>query len=232
MPKCKNCHWISNGICCYGESGHRGVFVLDGPGCRYWHLRKAIAIDFDGCICTDKYPKIGEPIQTTIKLAKQYQRQAGYGLILWTCREGQLLQEAVDACRSWGLEFDAINESLPEWIEEYGTRPRKVGASEYWDDRAVQMNAGNGNEDQEDQTSKYANMIESFECDFSLAAEQPDEYSLDDLQEKIEQSDKKMLADIELLKELSYGIRNGTLRIISNSKRGMQGSHGHENHGT
>lgn len=62
---------------------------------------------------------------------------AGAGLILWTCREGTLLQAAVDACKGWGLTFDAINESLPDWIEAYGTRPRKVGATEYWDDRAV-----------------------------------------------------------------------------------------------
>jgi len=57
----------------------------------------------------------------------------------WTCREGQLLQEAVEACQGWGLTFDSVNESLPDWIEEFKTRPRKVGASEYWDDRAVHM---------------------------------------------------------------------------------------------
>ena len=71
-------------------------------------------------------------------IAKAKERQtAGAGLILWTCREGTLLQAAVDACKGWGLTFDAINESLPDWIEAYGTRPRKVGATEYWDDRAV-----------------------------------------------------------------------------------------------
>ena len=101
-------------------------------------IRKAIAIDFDGCLFSDDYPGIGEPNWNVIHKAKEEQA-AGAGLILWTCREGQLLQEAVDACGGCGLEFDAVNESLPEWIEEYGTRPRKVGASEYWDDRAVQM---------------------------------------------------------------------------------------------
>lgn len=67
-------------------------------------------------------------------------------MILWTCREGQLLQAALGACEQWGLTFDAVNESLPEWIEIFGTTPRKVGASEYWDDKAVQMPAPQENE--------------------------------------------------------------------------------------
>ena len=103
-------------------------------------MRKAIAIDFDGCLCTDAYPEIGEPIWPVIYRAKAEQR-AGAGLILWTCREGQILRDAIAACEGWGLTFDAVNESLPDWIEEFKTRPRKVGASEYWDDRAVRMPA-------------------------------------------------------------------------------------------
>jgi len=48
----------------------------------------------------------------------------------------------LDACAQWGLHFDAVNESLPSWIAAFGTRPRKVGASEYWDDRAVVVRDG------------------------------------------------------------------------------------------
>lgn len=103
-------------------------------------MRKAIAIDFDGCVCTDKYPDIGAPNWEAINRARAEQR-AGAGLILWTCREGQLLLDALAACEAWGLTFDAVNESLPDWIEAYGNDPRKVGASEYWDDRAVRLPA-------------------------------------------------------------------------------------------
>lgn len=99
-------------------------------------MRKAIAIDFDGCLCADAYPGIGAPHWAVITRAAQEQA-AGAGLILWTCREGQLLQDAVAACERWGLRFDAVNESLPDWIAAFGTRPRKVGATEYWDDKAV-----------------------------------------------------------------------------------------------
>ena len=101
-------------------------------------LRKAIAIDFDGCLCTDAFPAIGEPNWPVIKRAQAEQR-AGAGLILWTCREGQILQDAIAACEGWGLTFDSINESLPDWIEAFGTQPRKVGASEYWDDKAASI---------------------------------------------------------------------------------------------
>ena len=53
---------------------------------------KAIAIDFDGCICTNAFPNIGAPNRSVIDKAIAEQA-AGAGLILWTCREGELLQQ-------------------------------------------------------------------------------------------------------------------------------------------
>lgn len=41
-----------------------------------------------------------------------------------------------------GLQFDAINDSLPEWKEHFGTSPRKIGADEYWDDKAKVVKNG------------------------------------------------------------------------------------------
>lgn len=58
-------------------------------------MRKAIAIDFDGCLCTDAFPAVGRPNWPVINRAKAEQR-AGAGLILWTCREDQLLLDAMD----------------------------------------------------------------------------------------------------------------------------------------
>lgn len=101
-------------------------------------IPKAIAMDFDGCLCEDNYPYIGKPNLIVINRAKR-EVENGAKLILWTCREGDLLIEAVRACESWGLEISAVNESLDEWIQYYGTRPRKVGADEYWDDKAVRL---------------------------------------------------------------------------------------------
>ncbi len=101
-------------------------------------MRKVIAIDFDGCLCSSAYPNIGKPHWEVIRDALA-EKAKGSALILWTCREGDLLQEAVKACESWGLSFDAINENLSERVSFFGTNSRKISADEYWDDRAVHI---------------------------------------------------------------------------------------------
>jgi hypothetical protein len=99
---------------------------------------KTIAVDFDGTLCNDNYPGIGPPKQHIIdKLL--YEQLNGAKIILWTCREGQLLVDAVKWCYDQGIVFDSINESLPEEIGRWGNMPRKVGATEYWDDRAINV---------------------------------------------------------------------------------------------
>ena len=94
-----------------------------------------IAIDFDGTLCEDVYPDIGKPIQATIDRMRREQA-LGSRFILWTCREGQSLCEALEWCAEHGLEFDAVNENLPDMIEKFGTDPRKIGADLYLDDKA------------------------------------------------------------------------------------------------
>ena len=104
-------------------------------------LQKAIAIDFDGCLCANAYPDIGAP-NWEIIVAAAAEQIAGAGLILWTCREGELLENALEACTRWGLHFDAVNDSLPSWKKFYGNDTRKVGATEYWDDKAYRVQNG------------------------------------------------------------------------------------------
>ena len=100
-------------------------------------MNKIIAIDFDNTLFKTTWPDILEPIWGVIERAKEEQRN-GAKLILWTCRCGKYLDEAVEACRLVGLIFDAVNKNLPESIEKFdGTDSRKVFAHEYWDDLAV-----------------------------------------------------------------------------------------------
>lgn len=100
-----------------------------------------LAIDFDSCLCVNAWPEVGAPIWPVIEAAKQRQRE-GWALILWTCREGDALAAAVEACSGWGLAFDAVNDSLPSWVDAFGSDSRKIGASEYWYDKAVCVSGG------------------------------------------------------------------------------------------
>lgn len=94
------------------------------------------AVDFDGTLTTGgTWPNIGKPNVNLIELLK-LARTMGVKLILWTSREGRYLTEAIEWCKDYGLEFDAINDNLPETIEKIGSNPRKVIAHLFIDDRA------------------------------------------------------------------------------------------------
>ena len=97
---------------------------------------KIIAVDFDGTLCENKWPEIGEPINRVIEFIKNKQKN-GTKIILWTCREGKRLLEAAIWCEKHGLIFDAINESLPESAEKYNGYSRKVYADIYIDDKSI-----------------------------------------------------------------------------------------------
>ena len=63
-----------------------------------------IAVDFDGTIVTHKYPDIGDEIPFAIDTLKMLMKEQ-HRVILWTVREGQLLEDAVAWCRERGLGF-------------------------------------------------------------------------------------------------------------------------------
>lgn len=94
-----------------------------------------IAVDFDGTIVEHRYPAIGRErpfaIETLKKLASERHK-----LILWTVREGELLDAAVLFCRERGLEFYAVNRDYPEEEEDTNNHfSRKLKADLFIDDR-------------------------------------------------------------------------------------------------
>ncbi len=98
--------------------------------------RKIIAVDFDGTLFTDEYPEVGYPIWSVINYCKE-QKDKGAILILWTCRNGEDLTEAVELAKSVGIDFDYVNENTRENLAMYGGRDnRKIYADEYIDDKA------------------------------------------------------------------------------------------------
>ena len=88
--------------------------------CRHLSIN---AVDFDLTLCEIKFPGFGAPNKKLIQHLVQ-RRAEGAKVILWTCRVEEHLKEAVDWCGKFGLEFDAVNDNLPENIEKYGNNPR------------------------------------------------------------------------------------------------------------
>lgn len=93
-----------------------------------------IAVDFDGTIVEDAYPKIGKPMLFAFDSLKQLQSQ-GHRLILWTYRDGERLDEAVEFCRKNGIEFYAVNSSFEEEVFSGKGQSRKINADVFIDDR-------------------------------------------------------------------------------------------------
>jgi len=94
-----------------------------------------IAVDFDGTIVDDEYPKIGKPKLFAFETLKKLQDK-GHRLILWTYRTGEMLEEAVEFCRENEIVFYAVNKSFPE--KEFDLKySRKINAQIFIDDRNI-----------------------------------------------------------------------------------------------
>ena len=96
--------------------------------------KNGIAVDFDGTLFSDKWPEIGNPRKRLIKRLIKHQKK-GSPIILWTCRQGRILQKAINACREHGLIFDAINDNPFSEFASLGAG-RKIHADVYIDDKA------------------------------------------------------------------------------------------------
>jgi hypothetical protein len=94
-----------------------------------------IAVDFDGTIVEHRYPDIGQEIPFAVETLKMLQKER-HLIILWSVREGELLDAAVEWCRERGLEFYAVNRDYPEETR-HGNQSfsRKLKADIFIDDR-------------------------------------------------------------------------------------------------
>ena len=97
-----------------------------------------IAIDFDGTIVEHRYPEIGEERPFAIDTLKMLINDR-HKLILWSVREGQLLDDAINWCRERGVEFYAVNRDYPEETTDNNPHfSRKLNSIDYFiDDRNI-----------------------------------------------------------------------------------------------
>lgn len=90
-----------------------------------------IAVDFDGTL---QLPDGN--VNAALFHALRHKQQQGDIIILWTCRSGHRLTEAVCFCLQNGLRPNYINQNPPKVIKMLGHDPRKIYADLYIDDKA------------------------------------------------------------------------------------------------
>lgn len=95
-----------------------------------------IAIDFDGTICRGQYPNI-DGLQPDAKQYIQELKADGHYIIIYTCRCGDYLTQAINWLLENEIPFDRVNDNEPQSIEMYKNNSRKVYAHVYVDDKQV-----------------------------------------------------------------------------------------------
>lgn len=90
-----------------------------------------IAVDFDDTLQVD-----GKPNLKLMADLVNAQRN-GHAVILWSCRTGQRLADAVRYCAEHGLRFNCVNDNHISVIKKLGYNSRKIYADIYIDDKAM-----------------------------------------------------------------------------------------------
>ena len=103
----------------------------------YSSLPHIVLVDFDRTLnLTDKpFPSIGEP---NVKLISELMngKWKDSKKILFTSRTDDSLTEAINCCKEWGIEFDAVNDNIKE-VKDAGLNPRKIYGNLIIDDIAL-----------------------------------------------------------------------------------------------
>jgi hydroxymethylpyrimidine pyrophosphatase-like HAD family hydrolase len=97
-----------------------------------------VAVDFDGTISTEPHMGHELVLQPNCKEVLNRLHDKGVKLILWTCRTGKALDEAIEFLAHEEIFhlFSVTNQQLPEIEELYQPDvARKVGADYYIDDK-------------------------------------------------------------------------------------------------
>lgn len=95
-----------------------------------------LAVDFDLTIHTGKYPAIGVVAPYARESLKALAAEGHY-IIIWTCRTGDLLLEAINWLVENDIPFSRVNDHNPENFAQYGDGGKKIYADVYIDDRQV-----------------------------------------------------------------------------------------------
>lgn len=92
-----------------------------------------IAVDYDDTL------EIGGRINEGLLYRLRAEQKNGNIIILWTCRQGDRLKQALNELAKYGLKPNLVNENHISSIQKLGYNPRKVLADVYIDDKNVRI---------------------------------------------------------------------------------------------
>lgn len=92
------------------------------------------AFDFDGTIVQNEFPSIGNQRPETIEMIKALYAELQNIIIIWTCRDNNLLLKMREYLITEKIPYDFINEN-----PLFKTNSPKIFAHKYYDDRAVEI---------------------------------------------------------------------------------------------
>lgn len=95
-----------------------------------------IAVDFDNTIAREEWPFIGDLLPGARDVINKLHDQ-GHKIIIWTCREGEYAEEAIEFLEREGVKFDLFNNNCEDRMEKYGWDSRKIGCDISIDDRDI-----------------------------------------------------------------------------------------------
>lgn len=88
-----------------------------------------IAVDYDGTLY------VNGAVNQSLVSRMAFEQKRGNIVILWTCREGNRLQQALKELRRFGFAPNYVNCNCPQAIRMFGGDTRKVYADVYIDDK-------------------------------------------------------------------------------------------------
>jgi len=95
-----------------------------------------LAIDFDGTIVKKEDDYVAKAFISNAKEVINWAHSKKCYVIIWTCRTGKLLDQAVSFLKENGIKYDAINENYPDLSFETS---RKIYADFYIDDLSFEI---------------------------------------------------------------------------------------------
>jgi hydroxymethylpyrimidine pyrophosphatase-like HAD family hydrolase len=74
-----------------------------------------LAVDFDGTIVKTEDDYVPRSLMPNVKTVLDWARDKGCYIIIWTCRSGKMLKQAIDFLDKQKIPYDAVNKNAP-WI--------------------------------------------------------------------------------------------------------------------